>query len=173
LVSNKLFFVDLNLNLNFSIICIYIFSYIYIIFSFLILLFLTFTLKKNSLYFSKLYCWNAYTRIFAIVIFLSLAGVPPFIGFFSKFFFFFFLFIYTNYLVILNFIFINFLIFYFYIQYLRYLYYSNNSKIFTLRTYAIPYSVTCIAILLFFFNVMSFVFIDYICIWMFFIHSFF
>lgn len=62
-----------------------------------------------------------------VFLFLTLAGLPPFLSFVGKFFFFVFLFYNTNVLVIFIFFLFNCFVIYFYIQHLRLLWTKAKS----------------------------------------------
>ena len=162
-----------NLNITYSLIFMYVFIYVYILFSFLILLYLTTSVENYSTSFSKIFCWNNYVRTFTIAILLSFSGVPPFMGFFSKFYFFFAVGASSNDFVLWNIIFVNFFMFYFYVQYFRHLYFFNQKKLFTTKREKVSYPLTLLFFIFLFTNLTSFILIDYLNVWVFFIHSFF
>ncbi len=104
-----------------SIIYMNIYIYIYILYIFFSLLFL-YDLKKiktlNNLKVLNRYNFVALTTV---LIFLSMAGIPPLMGFVGKFLLFNFLFLSQKYIFLIIFSVLNFFSIYFYIQNLRFL----------------------------------------------------
>lgn len=106
---------------GFSIIYINIYMYILTLYLLFSLLFL-FDLKKiktiNSL---KVFNKHNFLSMSVVLVFLSMAGIPPLIGFVGKFLAFNFLLLSQKYIYIIIFSFLNFFSIYFYIQNLRFL----------------------------------------------------
>ena len=104
-----------------SIIYMNVYIYIYILYIFFSLLFL-YDLKKiktlNNLKVLNRYNFVALTTV---LIFLSMAGIPPLMGFVGKFLLFNFLFLSQKYIFLIVFSILNFFSIYFYIQNLRFL----------------------------------------------------
>ena len=107
---------------------LYMFLYNVTIISLFWVFFSTITIDMKTLYSFSLFSFDSF-YLFALTIFMfSLAGVPPFIGFFSKLFL-------INLLLNKNFYYLYFFLFvvlftglYFYIQNVRFLHSSNTSN---------------------------------------------
>lgn len=171
MLLNNIYLQDLNI--TYSFVYLYIVSYIFTLFSFLLLLYKTSCISNQTLPFSRIFCWNFYVRSFTLAIILSFCGVPPFLGFFTKFYVFFSISNLSDKIILLNFIFTNFFVFYFYSQYFRHLYFYNQNKLYITKYENISYKITFFFFLFFFINFFSYMIIDYLCIWVLFIHCFF
>lgn len=106
---------------------------------------------------------NVNTHMLACMIlcFLSMAGMPPLLGFFGKFLTTIFFFSKQHYLLLLLFIFLNIFVIYFYILNLRFLLTKTSKPFFFLKNYTIYYNFNFIC-LLFFFTLLNFFGIFYI-----------
>ena len=104
-----------------SIIYLNVYIYILLLYIFFSLIFLYDFKKIRSLNNLKIFYKHNFSCITAILIILSLAGIPPLLGFVGKFLLFLFLFFAQKYIYILVFSFLNFFSIYFYIQNLRFL----------------------------------------------------
>jgi len=115
---------------------------------------------------------NHFFTILLTIALFSMAGVPPFLGFFSKVFILIFL-INSNFFIFYIFFFII-LIFglYFYIQNIRYLYSTNNKKINININYENNFSSFFVfAYVVLFFLIFGFFFIDDILLYIFWLLS--
>lgn len=100
-----------------------------------------------------------------LFLFFSFAGLPPFLGFFGKFFIFWLNFLYENYFFIFLLAWLNFYLGYFYVQNIRFFFnnykfssYTIKNNRFYLNTYLLYF-----LFILTFINVFGFVFfIDYL-----------
>ena len=82
------------------------------------------------------YAYNIqFISISLILVFLSLAGIPPLSGFLSKFLIFIHIFFKSNIILFILFIFLNTFVIYFYIQNLRFMISKKISNIFNLNNY--------------------------------------
>lgn len=100
------------------------------------------------------YSYNLqFITISVILVFLSLAGIPPLSGFLSKFLIFIQIFYKSNFIILILFLFLNTFSIYFYIQNLRFLISKKISNIFIIKNYFIYLNVFSI----FKINVLNFV----------------
>lgn len=108
--------------------------------------------------------FNSYNFIMYTVIFslLSMAGIPPLLGFTGKFLTIIYLSFKTQYLLLLLTLIINMFSMYFYIQNLRFLIKKNKSSILKYKNYYlnINYSISNIIIILNILNIFGFLFIS-------------
>jgi NADH:ubiquinone oxidoreductase subunit 2 (subunit N) len=74
--------------------------------------------------------------IFVILSFLSFSGVPPLVGFLSKFLIFIHIFFKSNVVIFMFFLFINLFVIYFYLQNLRFMISKQISNIFIYKNYS-------------------------------------
>ncbi len=141
--------------LNLITYCLTLFSF----FSLFFLLNLNFLKNLNEL---KIYSQVNFFLNINVFVFLSLAGLPPFLGFFNKFFLFFFLFNNFNIFYFSLFLFLNCFSIYFYIQNLKSLVskkvepasnYINNTASFN-------FSITFLVILVQFFLIFGVFFLS-------------
>ncbi len=98
-----------------------IYIYIYILYIFFSLLFLYDLKKIKTLNNLKVLNRYNFVSLTTVLIFLSMAGIPPLMGFVGKFLLFNFLFLSQKYIYIFVFSVLNFFSIYFYIQNLRFL----------------------------------------------------
>ena len=104
-----------------SIIYMNIYIYVYILFLFFSLLFIFDIKKIKTLNNLKTLNKNNFLSLTIVLLFLSMAGIPPLLGFVGKFLLFNFLFLTQKFIFILVFSTLNFFAIYFYIQNLRFL----------------------------------------------------
>jgi NADH:ubiquinone oxidoreductase subunit 2 (subunit N) len=109
-----------------------IYIYIFILYTFFSLLLIFDTKKIKTLTNLKIFNKNNFLSITTVLIVLSMAGIPPLVGFVGKFLIFNYLFFSQKYLYICVFSFMNFFSIYFYIQNLRFLI-SKTQKNFFLK----------------------------------------
>lgn len=120
--------VSLSNEYNLSILLFNIFSYIFILMN-IFLLFFLFDLKYiKTLNDLKFFGNLPLITTFIVILLLSFAGIPPLLGFISKFLIFIFIITKNNYLFLFLFIFSNMFIIYFYIQNLRFVVSKNISN---------------------------------------------
>jgi len=98
-----------------------IYIYVYILYLFFSLLFLYDLKKIKTLNNLKVLNRYNFVSLTTVLIFLSMAGIPPLMGFVGKFLLFNFLFLSQKYIYIFVFSVLNFFSIYFYIQNLRFL----------------------------------------------------
>jgi NADH:ubiquinone oxidoreductase subunit 2 (subunit N) len=101
-----------------------------------------------------------------VVIFFSLAGVPPFMGFFTKFFLFSSVFSSHHLAFFLLFLVLNLFIIFFYIQNTRFLISKSYKNIFVYHLYKTYLNFTLIKLLVFFnfINIVAIIFFEYLLI---------
>jgi len=104
-----------------SIIYMNIYIYVYILYIFFSLLFLYDLKKIKTLNNLKVLNRYNFVSLTTVLIFLSMAGIPPLMGFVGKFLLFNFLFLSQKYIYVVVFSVLNFFSIYFYIQNLRFL----------------------------------------------------
>lgn len=102
-----------------------------------------------------------YIHTYVVLIFLSLAGIPPLMGFLSKFLIFIYIFYKNNFLFFFIFIFVNMFIIYFYIQNLKFLV-SKNIEIFFFNKFGsfFFFKINNFLNLLNFFNILLFIYLE-------------
>jgi len=100
--------------------------------------------------------------LYVVILFLSFAGIPPFIGFLGKFLTFIYFFSKNNIIMFLLFIFSNFFIIYFYLQNLRFLISKNLSNKLCLKNNQVFFNSNCMFYLnlLNFFNISSILYFE-------------
>lgn len=157
-----------------SLIILNIFIYVILILNLFLLLFL-FDLKYIKTLSDIKFINNLpFISIFVIVLLLSFAGIPPLLGFLSKFLMFLFLFFKKNYFYVFIFLFINMFSIYFYIQNLRFLISKNSSNKFSIKNNLIVFNANLLFYINFlnFFNVFSIFFIEDVVLYFNFLVSF-
>ena len=95
--------------------------YVFLLYSFFSLIFLYDFKQIKTLNNLKIFYKQNFISVTAVLIFLSMSGIPPLAGFVGKFLLFNFLFLTQKYLYITIFSLLNFFFIYFYIQNLRFL----------------------------------------------------
>jgi len=134
-----------------------------VVFSLIILLILLCNLSKfkslNQFKEFNSYNFLMYTLIFSL---LSMAGIPPLLGFTGKFIAILFLILKSQYILVLIVTVLNIFGMYFYIQNLRFVIKKSKSSILNYRNYYINinYSLTLNAIILNFFNLFGILFLS-------------
>jgi NADH:ubiquinone oxidoreductase subunit 2 (subunit N) len=147
---------------SFSIIFFNIIIYIVIMIN---IFFIFFTFNTNVLKtLNELkYAYNLqFISMSLVLVFLSLAGIPPLSGFVSKFLIFIQIFFKSNIILFLLFLFLNTFVIYFYIQNLRFLISKKISNIFIIKNSFVILSVISIfkINILNFFNLFSIFYIE-------------
>lgn len=102
-----------------------------------------------------------YVHTYITLIFLSLAGIPPLMGFLSKFLIFIYIFYKNNIFFFFIFIFGNMFIIYFYIQNLKFLV-SKNIEFFFFNKFSnfLLFKINNLLNLLNFFNILFFLYLE-------------
>jgi len=111
----------INIYNNFSIIYINIVIYISLLLLFTCLLFLFDIKKLKTLNNLKIFNKHYFLSISAVLLFLSISGIPPLAGFVGKFLLLNYIYFLQKYFILLMFSCLNFFSIYFYIQNLRFL----------------------------------------------------
>lgn len=147
---------------GFSILLINIINYLTVF-----LIILTIILTSNISKFKSLNQFKEFNSfsfiLYSIILgLLSMAGIPPLLGFTGKFLIILYLNFRSDYLIILLTLIINMFSMYFYIQNLRFLVKKSKSKIFNYSGYYlnVNYSLFVVIILLNFFNVFGILFVS-------------
>jgi NADH:ubiquinone oxidoreductase subunit 2 (subunit N) len=116
-----------------ALILLNIYIYIYLLLNLFIYLFV-FDLKHiKSLIDLKKINNITFMHINVLLIFLSFAGIPPLMGFLSKFLIFIYIFYKNNILFFLIFLIANMFIIYFYLQNLKFLVSKSSSNLFLIK----------------------------------------
>lgn len=149
---------------NYSVSLLFLNIYIYIIL--LITIFLIFFLFDLR-YFKTLNELKGFFNIpfltvFIIIIFLSLAGMPPMLGFLGKFLIVIFFLFKSNFLILILFLFLNLFSIYFYIINLRYLVTKNYNTFFFYKNnnVYINFTILFFIIIFVFFNIFGIFFFN-------------
>lgn len=116
-----------------SIIYFNILVYIFILYLFFSILFLYDIKKIKTLSSLKIFSKINFISITIVLVFLSMAGIPPLAGFVGKFLLFNFLFFMQKYNIIILFSILNFFSIYFYIQNLRFLISKSQNSYFLIN----------------------------------------
>ena len=113
--------------------------------------------------------------IYIVIILLSFAGIPPLLGFISKFLVFLFIASKQNYLFLFLFVFSNMFVIYFYIQNLRFLTSKNTSNKFYIKNNFIYVNLNIINYFNYFnfFNILFIFYIEEVLIYFNIISSFY
>jgi NADH:ubiquinone oxidoreductase subunit 2 (subunit N) len=169
---SNFFFEYLN-EYSFSLILFNIIIYIYLLIN-IFLIFFIFDIKYfKTLNELKFFGNLPFVSIFLVLLLLSLAGIPPLIGFLSKFLIFIYLFSKQNLIMFIFFIFVNVFIIYFYIQNLRFLISKNVSNKFIYKNNFINLNINLLFLINFFnfFNLFSILYFEEFIIFLNFISS--
>jgi NADH:ubiquinone oxidoreductase subunit 2 (subunit N) len=105
--------------------------------------------------------FNIILLFFLSLIFFSFVGLPPFLGFFGKFFIYFTLLLNYNYVLLIIIFLINVFIGFYYLRVIRFFYFFND--IFEKKNLLILYSFSNLNIIFFTFNIFFLFFFDFIC----------
>ncbi len=155
------FFFFLNF-FNLYILLLAILVYLFLL-SILFLLFFFFNISKiNNLFDVKFFNSYNFFSFTILIIFLSLAGIPPFLGFISKFLLFIVIFNKNYYLFLFYFTILNIFMIYFYTQNTRFLIKKINTLGLKISVFYNSYLYSQFNLLVFFnfFNIFSFLLID-------------
>lgn len=147
----------INQEYYYSVMLFNVFSYIFILIN-IFLMFFIFDLKYiKTLNDLKFFGNIPLITTFLVILLLSFAGIPPLLGFISKFIIFIFLISKNNYLFIFLFTFSNMFIIYFYIQNLRFVNSKNINNKFFIKNNNIDINDRIIIYLIFFnyFNIFA------------------
>ena len=126
-----------------------IYIYVYILYLFFGLLFLYDLKKIKTLNNLKVLNRYNFVSLTTVLIFLSMAGIPPLMGFVGKFLLFNFLFLSQKYIYIIVFSSLNFFSIYFYIQNLRFLVSKTQSMYFLVAGFYVFFNKNLLNILVF------------------------
>lgn len=156
------FSTDIAIIYGFSILLINIINYLTIFSIILIIILMSNILKFKSL--NQFKEFNSFNFILYSIILslLSMAGIPPLLGFTGKFLIILFLNFKSEYLIIFLTLVINMFAMYFYIQNLRFLVKKSKSKIFKYNGYYLNlnFSLIITIVLLNFFNIFGILFLS-------------
>lgn len=117
---------------------------------------------------------NQYVLVCTVLVFLSLAGMPPLLGFFGKFLTALFFLNKQQFLIFFLFVFFNFFVIYFYILNIRFLLTKSTKTFFFVKNFTVYYNFNIVTLLLFFtiLNVFGIFFLNDLIIFLNFICSF-
>ena len=147
---------------SFSVLFFNVFIYIIVMLNIFFIFFMFNTKKLKTLNEFK-YTYNIqFISISLVLIFLSLAGIPPISGFLSKFLVFIHIFFKKNFIIFLLFIFLNTFSIYFYIQNLRFLISKKILNVFITKNYFVflKSSLVISVNILNFFNISSILYVE-------------
>lgn len=148
--------------MNLAIILINVFVYLISICALFLLIYIFNTKLFKTLNFLKIFKINNFVYFSFIITLLSISGIPPFLGFFSKLVFVIFVFNKLQIIVLCLFIFYNFFIIFFYLQNLKHVFISrfdNNAK--TLRfNYYLEFYLIFTLVVLNFLNMFGIFFLE-------------
>lgn len=115
----------------------------------------------------KFFKTSSFFNTTLVIIFLSLAGVPPFLGFLTKFLLFATLFFSNHFFFYTIFLVLNMFIIFFYVQNIRFLVAKNSQNIYIYFGYKVYLNFSLVSLIVFFnfLNVSALIFFDYILIW--------
>ena len=130
-------------------------TYIFLLYIFFTLLFLYDIKKLKTLNNLKVFNKYNFISLTSVLIFLSMSGIPPLVGFVGKFLFFNFLFLTQKYIFIIVFSLLNFFSIYFYIQNLRFLISKTQLNYFLISGFYIFFNKNLINMLVLF-NIINF-----------------
>lgn len=153
--QNTLIFFSINPCYGLSIIYMNICTYIFLLYIFFTLLFLYDIKKLKTLNNLKVFNKYNFISLTSVLIFLSMSGIPPLVGFVGKFLFFNFLFLTQKYIFIIVFSLLNFFSIYFYIQNLRFLISKTQLNYFLISGFYIFFNKNLINMLVLF-NIINF-----------------
>ena len=112
----------------------------------------------------KFFRTTGFINTTVIILLLSMAGIPPLMGFLAKVFIFYLLFLTKYYIIIICMIIFNLFVMYFYIQNIRFIYSKSAPNIYVYFKYKVNMNFPLIAILSLglFFNLGGIFFFEYI-----------
>ncbi len=144
-----------------SIIYFNILVYVSILYLFFSVLFLYDIKKIKTLNSLRVFNRINFISITIVLVFLSMAGIPPLAGFVGKFLLFNFLFFMQKYFIIILFSFLNFFSIYFYIQNLRFLISKTQLNYFLINGFYVFFNKSLLNLIVFFnlfnfFNILYF-----------------
>ena len=145
--QNNLCVLNNNVSSGVAIIYLNIYIYIFILYLFFCLLFLYDIKKIKTLSDLKIFNKYNFVCISTVLVILSLAGIPPLMGFVGKFLLFIFLFFSQKYNYIILFSLLNFFSIYFYTQNLRFLISKTQGNFFLVDGFYIFFNVGLINII--------------------------
>lgn len=127
-----------------------VFLYLILTFNIFSVILLFDSKKIKSLNAFKLINTPIFTSTTTLIIILSLAGLPPLLGFLPKFFIFNYLIKFSNFFLIFFLTVLNFMMTYFYIQNLRLLVSKKNTNIFIIRQHNVVINKNILSLIVFF-----------------------
>jgi NADH-quinone oxidoreductase subunit N len=134
----------------FSLILFNVIIYIFSLVFFFSVFFLFDTRLFRTLSEYKFFKTNSFINSTLVIIFFSLAGVPPFLGFLGKFLLFLSIFATSHYFFFLVFLIFNLFVIFFYIQNIRFLFGKSQSNIYIFKKFKVHMDFSIILILVFF-----------------------
>jgi len=127
-----------------------VFLYLILTFNIFSIILLFDSKKIKSLNAVKLINTPIFTSTSTLLILLSLAGLPPLLGFLPKFFIFSYLVKFSNFFLIFFLTVLNFMMTYFYIQNLRLIVSKKNTDILLVRQHIVAIKESIVSLIVFF-----------------------
>lgn len=145
-----------------SILMLNVIVYVFLLFSIFTFFFLFDLVKFKSLNDFKKFGFLPYVTFSIVIILLSLAGMPPLLGFVSKFFVFLLLLLKNQFLFFFFFSILSLFSIYFYFQNIRFVITKNLTNFFLIKNYFffLDFKIVLITVILNFLNIFGIFFLE-------------
>lgn len=134
----------------FSLIFFNVFVYVSTLVFFFSIFFMFDTRLFRTLSEYKFFKTNSFINSTLVVVFFSLAGVPPFLGFFGKFLVFLTIFASSHFFYFLIFLIFNLFVIFFYIQNIRFLFGKAQTNVYIFKKFKVYMDFSLVSLLVFF-----------------------